>query len=135
MGGKTGGSRTAGTEEVLVRFRRALRVLLLILFIVTLALGGGAVYLVRRPFPQTSGTLRVRGLAAPVEVIRDRWGIPHIYAQNPRDLFFAQGYVQAQDRLWQMELFRRTSAGRLSEIFGPPTLGVDRFMRVLGLRL
>jgi len=117
-----------------VRFRRALRVLLLILFIVTLALGGGAVYLVRRPFPQTSGTLRVRGLAAPVEVIRDRWGIPHIYAQNPRDLFFAQGYVQAQDRLWQMELFRRTSAGRLSEIFGPPTLGVDRFMRVLGLR-
>lgn len=113
---------------------RVLRLVLLLGLAVVLLLGGGAVYLVRRPFPQIGGTLLLAGLGAPVEVVRDRWGIPHIYAQNARDLFFAQGYVHAQDRLWQMELFRRTSAGRLSELFGPATLQVDRLMRVIGLR-
>jgi penicillin amidase len=69
-----------------------------------------------------------------VEVVRDRWGIPHIYAQNEHDLFFAQGFVHAQDRLWQMEMNRRASSGRLSEIFGERTLGTDRFLRTFGLR-
>lgn len=79
-------------------------------------------------------TIAVSGLWAPVEVRRDRWGIPHIYAENQLDLFFAQGYVHAQDRLWQMELNRRVAAGRLSELFGTRTLEVDRFMRRIGLR-
>ena len=58
-----------------------------------------------------------------VEVIRDRWGVPHIYAATPHDLFFAQGFVQAQDRLWQMEMYRRTYEGTLAEIMGPDVRG------------
>ena len=59
------------------------------------------------PLPQMSGTLDLAGVSAPVRIVRDRWGVPHIYAQNERDLFFAQGFVQAQDRLFQMDLWRR----------------------------
>lgn len=58
----------------------------------------------KRKLPLIDGQLKLEGLLAPVEVIRDKWGIPHIYAENTHDLFFAQGFVQAQDRLWQMEL-------------------------------
>ena len=78
-----------------------------------------------RPLPRTSGKLSLAGLAAPVQVIRDRWGVPHIYAQNLVDLFMAQGYVHAQDRLWQMELQRRTGHGQLAEAFGPIALDAD----------
>jgi penicillin G amidase len=79
--------------------------------------------------PKTKGTLRLEGLQAGVEVIRDRWGVPHLYASNLEDLFFAQGFVQAQDRFWQMELQRRIAAGRLAEILGEPALEADRFLR------
>ena len=92
------------------------------------------VVLLRRPLPKTKGTLQVKGLREPVEVIRDRWGVPHITARNGEDLMFAQGYVHAQDRLWQMELQRRYASGRLSEIFGEVTVEADRFMRTIGLR-
>src|SRR6185436_6395692 len=61
---------------------------------------------------QTSGTLDVAGLAAPVRVVRDRWGVPHIFAENQDDLFVAQGFVQAQDRLFQLDLWRRSVQGR-----------------------
>src|SRR5215813_11497788 len=71
------------------------------------------------PLPQVSGTLAVDGLVKPVRVVRDRWGVPHIYAQDDADLFFAQGFVQAQDRLFQMDLWRRSAQGRLSEVLGP----------------
>lgn len=67
-----------------------------------------------------------------MEILRDRWGIPHIYARNNADLFFAQGYVHAQDRLWQMELQRRTGLGQLAAIMGPIALESDRFLRTLG---
>ena len=87
----------------------------------------------RRFLPQTEGSARLAGLHGPVEVIRDRWGVPHIYAEDEDDLFFAQGYIHAQDRLWQMELQRRMGAGRLSEVLGEATLAVDRFTRTLGL--
>ena len=86
----------------------------------------------RSRLPQTEGTLIMPGLSAPVEIIRDRWGIPHIYAQNQLDLFFAQGFVHAQDRLFQMELNRRTAAGRLSELFGELALNTDRVVRTFG---
>ena len=92
-----------------------------------------AVWLVRRPWPQTSGTLAVAGLAAPVEVIRDAWGIPNLYAQNEHDLFFAQGYTHAQDRLWQMEMNRHVSSATLSQLFGRATLDADRYLRTLGM--
>ena len=96
-------------------------------------LAGAAVLgALRRPLPRVSGTLTLPGLRAPVEVIRDRWGVPHIYARDSGDLFMAQGYVHAQDRLWQMEYHRRTGHGQLAEVFGPVALEVDRFLRVLG---
>lgn len=93
----------------------------------------GAV-VIRRAFPQITGTLAIPDLRAPVDILRDRWGVPHIYAQNAHDLFFAQGYVHAQDRLWQMDFNRRVASGRLSEIFKEATLPSDRFMRTIGLR-
>lgn len=79
--------------------------------------------------PQIDGTIDVPGLSGDVEVIRDPWGVPHIYADNMDDLFFAQGFVQAQDRLWQMDMWRRQGEGRLSEIFGPEMLEHDRAAR------
>ncbi len=114
--------------------RRVLLGLLVLVLAASVAAGGAGVYLARRPFPQISGTVRVQGLGDPAEVVRDRWGIPHIFARSARSVFFAQGFVHAQDRLWQMELNRRTAAGRLSEIFGEAALPTDRFLRTLGLR-
>ena len=83
---------------------------------------------------QHTGTLRVAGLQQPVEVLRDRWGIPHIYAQNTHDLFFAQGFVSAQDHMWQMELWRRNGDGLLSEVLGPEFEDRDRLSRLLAFR-
>ncbi len=83
--------------------------------------------------PRLRGRLKLAGLGEPVEVIRDRWGVPHIYAGSITDLLFAQGFVHAQDRLWQMDFQRRVVAGRLAEVLGPPTVAVDRGMRVLGM--
>jgi penicillin G amidase len=95
---------------------------------------GGAYYLLmRRPLPQTQGTLRLADLHEPVEIITDRYGVPHIYAYNEDDLYMAQGYVHAQHRLWQMELNRRIGSGRLAEIFGEAALEADRFSRRLGM--
>jgi penicillin G amidase len=90
--------------------------------------------LARRSLPRTSGTIRLACLEAPVEVIRDRFGIPHIYARSRRDLARAQGYVHAQDRLFQMETLRRLAFGRLSELAGARTLELDRLTRRLRLR-
>jgi len=84
--------------------------------------------------PQIEGEISVPGLGEEVEVLRDPWGVPHIYAQNLDDLFFAQGFVQAQDRLWQMEMYRRAGEGRLSEILGPEALPHDRLARLLRFR-
>src|SRR3977135_1476664 len=81
-----------------------------------------------------SGQLRMQGLERPVNVLRDRWGVAHIYAQNQHDLFFAQGVVAAQDRLFQMELWKRSGQGRLSEILGPSFLQRDINARALQSR-
>jgi penicillin G amidase len=89
--------------------------------------------LVQKSFTPLDGTVRLQGITSEVQIYRDSWGVPHIYAQNEADLFFAQGYVQAQDRLWQMELHRRMAGGTLSEIFGESTLAVDKFSRATGL--
>ena len=88
-------------------------------------------WLFRRPQPQRSGELRLPGLTAPVEVLRDKWDAAHIYAQKKEDLFFAQGYIHAQERLFQMDFQRRIVAGRLSEILGEVSLPLDRWMRTL----
>ncbi len=90
--------------------------------------------LFRRPLPKTSGTIKAEGLAAPVEIRRDRWGVPHIRAGSEHDAWFGQGYVHAQDRLAFMAFMRRLACGRLAEIGGPKMLPSDRLMRTLGLR-
>jgi len=90
--------------------------------------------LARESLSAIDGEARIPGLRAPVDVVRDRWGVPHIYAQNKDDLFMAQGYVMAQDRLWQMEMWRRSREGRLAEILGPTAVARDRMARVLKYR-
>ena len=84
--------------------------------------------------PQLSGTLSVPGLAAPVRIVRDTWGVPHIYAASQGDLFFAQGFVQAQDRLFQMDLWRRSALGRLSAALGPNFIERDAMTRRMAYR-
>ena len=80
------------------------------------------------------GRVQVAGLDSAVEVRRDSAGVPHIYAKTVHDLFFAQGYVAAQDRLWQMEMWRRNGEGRLAEVLGPSQVERDRFARLLKYR-
>src|SRR5436853_4798029 len=121
-------------EAIMRRFKKILRNIGLGLLVLMLLLAAGGVWFVRRPWPQIDGQLAVAGLSAPAQVIRDKWGVPHLYAQNDHDLFFAQGYVHAQDRLWQMEINRRVGNGTLSAILGKTTLASDRFMRTLGMR-
>ena len=112
--------------------RRFLRKMLFILALVVVLSVLGFVWMSRRSFPQTKGTLTFQGLQAPVDIYRDEYGIPHIYASNPHDLFFALGYVHAQDRFWQMDVWRHTAAGRLSEMFGESQVETDAFLRTLG---
>jgi penicillin G amidase len=83
--------------------------------------------------PTLSGELTLTGLTSEVEIIFDDYGVPHIYAKNEEDAYFALGYVHAQDRLFQMEMLRRAAGGRLSEILGPELINVDKFFRTLGL--
>ncbi len=111
---------------------RVLLALLVILLVMGLVGSGYGFVTVRRSWPQTDGRIRAEGLQAEVTIIRDSWGIPHIYASNTHDLFFAQGYVHAQDRFWQMEFWRRIGSGRLAEILGESALDSDRFIRTLG---
>lgn len=87
----------------------------------------------RMRLPQVKGTLSIQGLEAPVEILRDRWGVAHIYARNACDVVFAQGFVHAQERLWQMDFTRRVVFGRLSEVLGEAALPADRAMRTLSL--
>jgi penicillin amidase len=102
---------------------------------VILTLACGYLYFVAHSaLPQLDGKLQVSGLGAAVTVARDAHGVPVIDAANLNDLFFAQGYVTAQDRLWQMDIMRRFAGGELSEILGDETLKLDREQRILGLR-
>jgi penicillin amidase len=113
--------------------------LVVIGFVVLLVAGMGygsywGVGTVRASFPQTTGSLKVPGLSAAVQAERDAHGIPQIYAATAEDLFRAQGYVQAQDRFWEMDVRRHLTAGRLSEMFGSDQVQTDAFLRTLGWR-
>jgi penicillin amidase len=90
--------------------------------------------LFRRPLPRTAGKFEVGGLDGRVEIVRDRWGVPAVRAQTAADLWFGQGFCHGQDRLWQMDFYRRVADGRLSEFAGLEGLPPDRLMRTLGLR-
>ena len=110
--------------------------LIVIAFALLLVAGIGygsywSVSTVRASFPQTTGSLKLKGLSAPVDVKRDGNGIPQIYADTPADLFRAQGYVQAQDRFYEMDVRRHLTSGRLSEMFGKGQVETDAFLRTL----
>jgi penicillin amidase len=120
-----------------------MKVLRIILFVVlaiilVVVVGGFVIYwdTTRGPLPQHSGTLSAPGLRAEVEILRDAWGVPHIYASSTYDLFFAQGFTQAQDRWWQMEFNRHIGHGRIQELTGrnDGIMGSDIFIRTVGWR-
>ena len=104
-----------------------------LLLLSALALAGVYGYL-WRSLPKVEGQVTLASLKAPVDVVRDAYGIPHIFASDPLDAAYALGYVHAQDRLWQMEMNRRIGSGRLAEILGPAALDTDRFLRTIGVR-
>ena len=113
---------------------RVLIVLGLVVVLLVGAVGLFAWHTVRASFPQVSGEVTTPGLTAPVTVVRDSLGIPQIYADGLEDLFFAQGYVHAQDRFWEMDVRRHITSGRLSEMFGKSQVTTDSFLRTLGWR-
>ena len=106
---------------------------MLALLAVAAAAAAGVIFWLLGSLPEIDGVRVLPGLAAPVEVVRDAHGVPHILAEGEEDALFALGFVHAQDRMWQMEMNRRIGAGRLSEVLGSAALGTDRLLRVLGL--
>jgi len=118
-----------------IRLPRIVAGVAAVLLLVALCILGWLYWVARSALPQLEGTLQVPGLTASVTVLRDDHGIPTIDAANFNDLFFAQGYVTAQDRLFQMDGMRRYAAGELAEVAGPDALEHDRQQRILGIRL
>ncbi|MFE4055739.1 penicillin acylase family protein [Streptomyces sp. NPDC059096] len=117
--------------------RRARLIVIVLVLALVAGVGYGAFWGVstaRASFPQTTGTVTLKGLSGTVDVRRDSYGVPQIYADSDADLFRAQGYVQAQDRFWEMDVRRHMTAGRLSEMFGKGQVKTDTFLRTLDWR-
>ncbi|MER7758633.1 penicillin acylase family protein [Streptomyces sp. NPDC097619] len=117
--------------------RRSRLIVLALVLALVAGVGYGAYWsvdTVRASFPQTTGKLKLEGLTGTVEVKRDAHGIPQLYADTDQDLFRAQGFVQAQDRFWEMDVRRHMTSGRLSEMFGSGQVETDAFLRTLGWR-
>lgn len=116
---------------------KALRIILYsLLIIIIIVITGGLIFISgikHGALPKYKGELTLKGLAGDVTVYRDERGMPHIYARDEHDLYFAVGYVMAQERLWQMDLIRRATTGRLSEIFGKDFVETDLFLRSLDM--
>src|SRR5580692_8212531 len=112
--------------------RTILRILISTLLVVVVVAGAVAWWFIYRPLPQLDGSISLPGLQKEVTVERDNWGVPHIRAASLADAVEAQGYVMAQDRLWQLDLMRRASRGQLSEIVGPLALKSDKQFRTFG---
>ncbi|MEU3015930.1 penicillin acylase family protein [Nocardiopsis sp. NPDC007018] len=120
-----------------LRKRVLLRVLLGFLAVVaSLALVASllGVWAVRRSFPTVSGELTLSELGSPVTVLRDAYGVAHVYADDAEDLFVAQGFTHAQDRFWEMDFRRHVTAGRTAELFGPGQVETDVYLRTMGWR-
>jgi penicillin amidase len=115
-----------------VNLRIVLRGFFWIFAILMIATGAAAWWFIYRSLPQIDGNASLPGLGQEVSVERDVWGVPHIRAASVEDLAEAQGYVMAQDRLWQMDLLRRAARGQLSEILGSRTLNIDKSFRTYG---
>jgi penicillin amidase len=117
---------------MLTKIRRVVFSIISVIIVLAIVLGAVGVFLARSSFPRTSGEVKLSGLNFPVDIYRDSYGIPNIYAQTTHDLFFTQGYVHAQDRFWQMDFWRHIGSGRLSEMFGKDQLDTDTFLRTMG---
>jgi penicillin G amidase len=117
--------------RLVVRLFKLVVVVIILVLLALLVMGAIAT---QRGWPQTSGTIALKGLQRQVTVIRDYAGILQITADSPHDLFMAQGYAHAQERMWQMEISRRIGAGRLAELFGKSAVDRDRYIRTLGWR-
>ena len=135
-------SSTASLPQIphsnLPRSKPRLRILyyaICAVLVVLIALLWWLYWIARSPLPQLDGNIMVPGISSKVRIVRDEHGVPTIEAARLEDLFFAQGYVTAQDRLWQMDMMRRSAAGELSEVIGADTVKMDREQRILGLRL
>ncbi|MFF2011482.1 penicillin acylase family protein [Streptomyces sp. NPDC058195] len=127
----------AGAKTGRKKGRRARLIVIVLVLALVAGIGYGAfwsVSTVRASYPQTTGSVKLDGLDANVDVKRDSYGIPQLYADTDADLFRAQGYVQAQDRFWEMDVRRHMTAGRLSEMFGSGQVETDAFLRTLGWR-
>ncbi|MGW6208709.1 penicillin acylase family protein [Streptomyces sp. NPDC055089] len=133
----SGSTGSAGGRPRKKKGRRARLIVIVLVLALVAGIGYGtywSVSTVRASYPQTNGTIRLAGLGSNVEVKRDSYGIPQIYADSDADLFRAQGFVQAQDRFWEMDVRRHMTAGRLSEMFGSGQVETDSFLRTLGWR-
>ena len=113
--------------------RRIVLFIVAALLLVAAGIAVGGVLYVRGVKPDYDKSITTAGVHAPVEIWYDSAGVPHIWGSNDQDLYFAQGYAHAQERLWQMELFRRVAEGRLAEIFGESMVDTDKFLRTIGL--
>ncbi len=112
---------------------RILQIILAVLLILLLVIPIGGLAFLHTSLPKTRGTVEIAGLDAPVEIVRDSAGVPHIFAQTDHDAWLALGYVHAQDRMWQLEMNRRVGGGRLAEVLGESALRTDKFLRTLGV--
>ena len=121
-----------GTQRLLTFFKWALGGFVALLAVI-LMIFAGSYFVLTRSVPEYSATHRVAGISGPVQIVRDRHGVPHIFGDTDPDVFFGLGFVHAQDRLWQMLILRRAAQGRLSEVFGERTLAADELMRRLDL--
>jgi len=113
-------------------FRWLLRMTAVLIALVVIA-AGLVYFLASQSLPDYSRTTQVRGISAPVEIVRDNSDVPHIFGAKDEDVYFGLGYAHAQDRLWQMTQLRRVVQGRLSEVFGPRTVEIDKLLRRLDL--
>ncbi|MCX4396079.1 penicillin acylase family protein [Streptomyces sp. NBC_00257] len=135
--GSTGATGSAGAKTGRKKGRRARLIVIVLVLALVAGIGYGAfwsVSTVRASYPQTTGSTKLDGLDGNVDVKRDSYGIPQLYADTDADLFRAQGFVQAQDRFWEMDVRRHMTAGRLSEMFGSGQVETDSFLRTLGWR-
>ncbi|GGT34742.1 penicillin amidase [Streptomyces atratus] len=133
----SGTTGSAGAKTGRKKGRRARLIVIVLVLALVAGIGYGAfwsVSTVRASYPQTTGSIKLDGLDGNVDVKRDSYGIPQLYADSDADLFRAQGFVQAQDRFWEMDVRRHMTAGRLSEMFGSGQVETDSFLRTLGWR-
>lgn len=114
------------------KLRKILSTLILVILALVVIIGIVGFFLIRQSFPQIDGTVSLEGLDGEVEIIRDSFGVPHIYAATLHDLFFAQGFVHSQDRFFQMDFSRHLGSGRVSEMFGSSQVDTDIFLRTFG---